>query len=121
MKEIYINRIDEINEYWIVYVQDSGEPGHIQLSACANSYAVHRGAEDGDGLRCVGLHYEKDGCGCYELFTAGHALIKCPLKANFVQSLASMLRGKKGDEVCRQAYLDFETKLNGFGWKTIEG
>lgn len=120
MNKISINRIFEINEYWLIYRKDSGEPGHIQLSACANSFAVHRGVSSDDGLKCVGYHYEKDGCGYYELFNIGHTLIKCPFRANFGQAVVAMFRGKKPRDAQYEEYLDIEKQLNKFGWKTVE-
>ena len=119
MKEILVKQISEINEYWIVYFQESGETGHIQLSACANNYAVHRGGDAGDKI--IGLRYKKDGFGCYELFTAGHLLIKCPLKPGPADNLKALLRGKKAADMLLEDYQGLEDQLNGFGWKTIEG
>lgn len=117
MTEISNKQIREVGEYWLVYRKESGEPGHIQLSACANNFAVHRGCTSGDGLQCVGLHYEKDGCGYYELFNVGHTLVRFPLKPNFLQQL---LGGKRAADKLRQCCEDFERQLNKFGWKTIE-
>ena len=117
MTEISIKQIKEISEFWVVYTKDTGETGHIQLSACANNFAIHRSYTSEDGLKCVGLRYEKDGFGCYELFNAGHTLIKCPLKPGFLQKL---LGGKKAAEKLRRQYEEFEQRLNSRGWKTIE-
>ena len=117
MNEISIKRIDEIGEYWVVYAKDNGEPAHIQLSACANNFSIHRGYVSDDDKKCVGLHYEKDGCGYYELFNVGHTLICCPLKPNPLQSL---LKGKRAGALLRESYLDVERRLNANGWKTIE-
>ena len=75
MTEISNKQINEISEYWLVYLKESGEPGHIQLSACANNFSIHRGYESEDGMKCVGIHYEKDDCGFYELFNVGHTLV----------------------------------------------
>ena len=115
MTEISIKKIREISEFWLVYDKDEGV-GHIQLSACANNFAIHRSYTSEDGLKCVGLRYEKDGFGCYELYNVGHTLIKCPLKPNPVQKL---LGGKKAEEKLRAAYEAFEQQLNSRGWKTI--
>lgn len=117
MTEISIKQIDEVTPFWVFYSKESGEPGNIQLSACANNFSVHRGYVSDDGLQCVGLRYEKDGFGCYELFNVGHTLVKCPLTPNPLQKL---LGGKKAGEKLRQAYEEFEQKLNARGWKTIE-
>ena len=117
MTEISIKQIDEVTPFWVFYSKENGEPGNIQLSACANNFSVHRGSVSEDGLQCVGLRYEKDGFGCYELFNVGHTLIKCPLTPNPLQKL---LGGKKAGEKLRQAYEEFEQKLNARGWKTIE-
>ena len=106
MNEISVKQIKEITQFWVVYRKDSGEPGHIQLSACANSFAIQRG---GDGS-CVGVRYEKDGFGFYELFNVGHTRIKCPLKPKLFGSAAKL----------REKYESIEKQLNEFGWKTIE-
>ncbi len=113
MTEITYKQIRRIEKYWLIYAKDDGSEGHIQLSACANNFAIHHGGEPD----CIGLRYEKDGFGCYELFNVGHTLIKCPLKPNFLQSL---LGGKKAETKLRQQYGDIERRLNEFGWKTIE-
>ena len=110
MTEISIKQIKEIGEFWVVYTKPEGAPGHIQLSACANNFRIHRGCEESDGLQCVGLRYEKDGFGCYELFNVGHTLIKCPLKPRLFGSAAKL----------REKYESIEKRLNGFGWRTVE-
>ena len=117
MIEISNKQINEIGEYWLIYAKENGAPGHIQLSACANNFSIHRGFESGDGMKCVGLRYEKDGFGCYELFNVGHTLVKCPLKPNPLQRL---LKGGKAEAYLREQYLDIEKQLNSYGWKTIE-
>ena len=113
MNEIFLRQINEVTPFWLFYSKDSGEPGNIQLSACANNFTIQRG---GDGT-CVGLRYEKDGFGCYELFNVGHTLIKCPLKPGPLQSL---LGGKKAEAKLRREFEAFEEQLNSRGWKTIE-
>ena len=105
MTEISIKKIREISEFWLVYDKDEGV-GHIQLSACANNFAILHG---GDGT-CIGLRYEKDGFGCYELFNVGHTLIRCPLKPKLFGSAAKL----------REKYEAIEKQLNRFGWKTVE-
>ena len=109
MTEISIKKIREISEFWLVYDKDEGV-GHIQLSACANNFRIHHGCDESDGLQCVGLRYEKDGFGCYELFNVGHTLIKCPLKPRLFGSAAKL----------REKYASIEKQLNSFGWKTVE-
>ena len=106
MTEISIKQIKEIGEFWVVYAKDDGSRGHIQLSACANNFSIHHGGES----RCVGLRYEKDGFGCYELYNVGHTLIKCPLKPRLFGSAAKL----------REKYEAIEKRLNRFGWKTVE-
>ena len=106
MNEISVKQIQEITPYWIFYSKESGERGSIQLSACANNFAIHRGGEPGT----IGLRYEKDGFGCYELFNVGHTLIKCPLKPKLFGSAAKL----------REKYESIEKQLNRFGWKTVE-
>ena len=113
MNEIFLKQIDEVTPFWLFYSKESGEPGNIQLSACANHFSIHRG---GDG-NCVGLRYERDGCGYYELFTAGHTRIKFPLKPTGFQNL---LGAKKAAQKLRQQYASFEAALNKNGWRTIE-
>ena len=116
MNEIFLKQIDEVTPFWLFYSRDSGEPGNIQLSACANNFSIHRGYVSEDSLQCVGTRYEKDGFGCYELYNVGHTLIKCPLKPNPIQKL---LGGKKAEEKLRAQYEAFEQQLNSRGWKTI--
>ena len=106
MTEISIKQIKEIGEFWVVYAKDDGSRGHIQLSACANNFSIHHGGDP----RCVGLRYEKDGFGCYELYNVGHTLIKCPLKPRLFGSAAKL----------REKYEAIEKRLNEFGWKTLQ-
>ena len=105
MTEISIKKIREISEFLLVYDKDEGI-GHIQLSACANNFSIHHGGDP----KCVGLRYEKDGFGCYELFNVGHTLIKCPLKPKLFGSAAKL----------REKYEGIEKRLNEFGWKTLQ-
>ena len=116
MNEISMQKIQEITPFWVFYEKENGRRGNIQFSACANNFAVHRGGGSADGLQAVGLRYEKDGFGCYELFNVGHTLIKFPLTPNFVQKL---LGGKNAADKLRQQYGEFEQQLNGYGWKTV--
>lgn len=120
MNEISIGQIQEINEYWIVYLKANGASAHIQLSACANNFAIHHGDDDADGKKCVGVRYEKNGCLCYELFNVGHTLIRFPRKPGLAQSLKALLKGKTGADLLREQYEDFERRLNEFGWKTVQ-
>ena len=113
MNEISIQKIREITPFWVFYEKDSGAPGNSQLSACANNFAIQHGGGDGDGLRTVGLRYEKNGFGYYELFNVGHACIRFPLKPG-------LFGGKKAAQKLRRQYEDFEATLNSHGWKTIE-
>lgn len=116
MTEISIKQIDEITPFWLFYTKPNGEPGNIQLSACANNFSVQRGYVSEDDLQCVGLRYEKDGFGYYELFNVGHTRIKCPLTPNPLQKL---LGGKKAEQKLRAAYEEFESRLNSRGFKTV--
>ena len=95
MNEIFLKQIDEVTPFWVFYSKDSGEPGNIQLSACANNFSIHRGYVSEDSLQCVGVRYEKDGFGCYELYNVGHTLIKCPLKPNPIQKLLAAKRPRR--------------------------
>lgn len=113
MTEISIKQILQIDAYWLRYKKDDGSEGHIQLSACANNFAIHRGGEE----RCLGLRYEKDGFGCYELFNVGHTLIKCPLHPGGLQKL---LGGKNAGAKLREQFEAIEAQFNRFGWKTKE-
>lgn len=119
MTEISIDQIQQIGQYWVVYLNEDGEPAHIQLSACANNFAIHRSQESGDGLKPVGLRYEKAGCDCYELFNVGHTLIKCPRSPGLGQTIAALFKGKKPAELQREKYEAVERQLNEFGWKTV--
>jgi len=106
MTEITYKQIRRIEKYWLYYTKDDGSEGHIQLSACANNFAIHHGGEPD----CIGLRYEREGFGFYELFNVGHTLIKCPLKPGLLSSAAKR----------RQQYEDIERQLHAFGWKIIE-
>ena len=113
MNEIFLKQIDEVTPFWVFYSKDSGEPGNIQLSACANNFSIHHGGEG----NCIGLRYEKDGFGCYELFNVGHTLIKFPLQG---KGLRKLLKGKKYDDALRSQYESIEIAFNNVGWKTAQ-
>lgn len=120
MTEISIDQVREIGEYWLIYLSREGGEKHIQLSACANNFSIHRGCEPGDGLKCVGLRREDASGGSYELFNVGHTKLLCPWKAGIGGTIAALLKGKKPADVQREKFLDFERQLNSYGWKTIE-
>lgn len=120
MTEISIDQVQEVGEYWLVYLSQEGETKHIQLSACANNFSIHRGYESDDGLKCVGLRSEDDKGGSYELFNVGHTKILCPFKPGIGGTIAALLKGKKPADVQKEKFLDFERQLNSYGWKTIE-
>ena len=113
MTELTCKQVRRIDEYWLVYTKDDGSEGHIQLSACANNFAIHRGGEPGT----IGLRYEKDGFGCYELFNVGHTVIQFPLQG---KGLWKLLKGKKYDDALRTQYESMEKAFNNVGWKTLE-
>ena len=113
MNEISMQKIQEITPFWVFYEKENGRRGNIQFSACANNFAVHRGGGSADGLQAVGLRYEKDGFGYYELFNVGHTRVRFPLKPH-------LFGGKKAAQKLRQQYEAFEATLNSHGWKTIE-
>ena len=53
MTDISMKQIKEITQFWVFYEKETGEPGNIQLSACANNFSVHRGYVSEDGLQCA--------------------------------------------------------------------
>lgn len=120
MTEISIDQVQQIGRYWLVYLDQEGGEKHIQLSACANNFSIHRGFEQGDGLKCVGLRFVDDRGGCYELYNVGHTRILCPFKPGIGGTISALLKGKKPAEVQREKFADFERQLNSCGWKTIE-
>ena len=113
MTEISYKQWRRLDQYWFVYEKDDGSEAHIQLSACANNFSIHHGGEE----NCIGLRYEKDGFGYYELFNVGHTRSKFPLHG---KGLRKLLRGKKYDDALRTQYASIETAFNNVGWKTIE-
>ena len=119
MTEISIDQVREIGEYWLIYRDQEGEEKHIQLSACANNFSIHRGDQSGDGLKCVGLRSEDQNGGSYELYNVGHTKIHCPFRPGIGGTIAALLKGKKPAEVQKEKFLDFERQLNSYGWKTI--
>ena len=75
MKEISYKNIVKMDKYWIFYRDPEAGQKHVDLDACANSFARTTGiAPDADGLRCVGYRYQKGNAVSYELFTVGHLL-----------------------------------------------
>lgn len=113
MTEITYKQWRRLDQYWFVYEKDDGAEAHIQLSACANNFSIQHG---GDG-KCIGLRYEQDGFGYYELFNVGHTRIKFPLQG---KGLRKLLKGKKYDDALRAQYESIETAFNNVGWNTIE-
>ena len=106
MKQIRYKDIKKIDKYWIFYRDVEMGDRHIDLEACANSFARSTGFEVGeDGLRCVGYRYKVGGTGCYELFIIGHLEVRCGGLKNLFN---------------KDAWLELEEKLNAGGYKTLE-
>lgn len=106
MNEIRYQDILKMDKYWIFYKDLEKGQRHVDLEACANSFARTTGFEIGeDGLRCVGYRYKSGKTGCYELFTIGHLLIRCG-------GLMALFHA--------DAWLKLEQHLNASGYKTIE-
>jgi len=106
MKQIRYRDIEKMDKYWIFYRDVEQGPRHVDLEACANSFARTTGFEVGeDGLRCVGYHYQEGKTGCYELFTIGHLEIRCG-------GLMTLFD--------KEAWRKLEQHLNANGYKTIE-
>lgn len=119
MKEIKLSDVLEINPYWLIYRNENREKAYLDLSASANSFSRAMQLPEEDGLRCVGLRYEENGTGCYELFNIGHTKVVCPLKPGFFAALAGKLGGKDPEKLLREAFEAFEQRLNAAGWKTV--
>ena len=102
MRQIRYKDIKKIDKYWILYRDVEMGDRHVDLEACANSFARSTGFVPGeDGLRCVGYRYK----GCYELFTIGHLEVRCGGLKNLFN---------------KDAWLELEKKLNAGGYKTME-
>ncbi len=106
MKQIRYQDIQKMDKYWIFYRDVEMGSRHVDLEACANSFARTTGIQPGgDGLRCIGYRYKAGNTGCYELFTIGHMEIRCG-------GLMSLFN--------KEAWLKLEQQLNANGWKTLE-
>lgn len=106
MNEIRYQDIQKMDKYWIYYRDAEMGTRHIDLEACANSFARATGFAVGeDGLRCVGYRFKKGNTGCYELFTIGHLEIRCG-------GLMHLFN--------KEAWLKLEQHLNASGYKTME-
>lgn len=108
------------DKHWLMYINDSGEKKHVDLSGCAGSFEHKTGYVSQDGLRAVGWRYEEKGQLCYELFNVGHTVIYAPVKPGLMQALGYMLSGKKTEEAHNAFLTSFEEALNRGGWKTVE-
>ena len=107
------------DKHWFVYINDSGEKKHVDLSGCAGSFERNTGYVSEDGLRAVGWRYEEQGQLCYELFNVGHTVVFASVKPGLVQSLGYLLSGKKAEEAHAAFLTSFEDALNRGGWKTV--
>ena len=106
MKEIRYQDIQKMDKYWIFYRDVEQGQRHVDLDACANSFARTTGFEVGqDGLRCVGYRTASGKGGVYELCTVGHLQIRC----------GGLMTLFKAD-----AWLKLEQHLNANGYKTME-
>ena len=106
MKEIRYQDIIKMDKYWIFYRDPVAGQKHVDLDACANSFARATGfTVEEDGLRCVGYRYKNGSKVCYELFTIGHLVIRCG-------GLMSLLN--------KDAWAKLEQHLNASGYKTLE-
>ena len=120
MKQIRISDIEQINKYWLVARDDEGNPKHIDLSACANSYARRHGSAGEGEMPCIGVRYTRDGVGYYELYDIGHTRLFMKLTPNWFGSLFARLQGKDPAESTRRAYEAIEAQLNENGYRTVE-
>ena len=106
MKEIRYQDILKMDKYWIFYRDPEAGQKHVDLDACANSFARATDLPaDNDGLRCVGYRYRHGNTVYYELFTIGHLRIRC------------------GGLMClfdKDAGMKLEQHLNASGYKTVE-
>ena len=106
MKEIHYKNIVKMDKYWIFYRDPEAGQKHVDLDACANSFARTTDFVPGeDGLRCVGYRYRSGNAVSYELFTVGHLRIHC------------------GGLMClfhKDAGMKLEQHLNASGYKTLE-
>ena len=106
MNEIRYQDILKMDKYWIFYRDVEQGQKHVDLEACANSFARATGFEIGeDGLRCVGYRTAGGKGGVYELFTIGHLKIRCG-------GLMTLFKP--------EAWLKLEQHLNASGYKTME-
>lgn len=106
MKQIRYKDIIKMDKYWIFYRDVETGDRHVDLDACANSFARTTGFEVGeDGLRCVGYRYKDGNTNCYELFTIGHLEIRCG-------GLMHLFN--------KEAWRKLEQHLNASGYKTME-
>ena len=107
------------DKHWFVYINDSGEKKHVDLSGCAGSFARNTGYVSEDGLRAVGWRYEENGQLCYELFNVGHTVIFASVKPGLAQSLGYLFSGKNAEDAHKAYLSSFEEALNRGGWKTV--
>ena len=106
MKQIRYKDIIKMDKYWIFNRDVETGDRHVDLDACANSFARTMGNGAGeDGLRCVGYRYKDGNTNCYELFTVGHLEIRCGGLMNLFN---------------KEAWRKLEQHLNASGYKTIE-
>ena len=117
MKQIHISKIEDVNNYWLVYRDDSDTVRHLDLSACANSYARRHPECPQAGHRIIGTRKLQGAMGVYELYDIGHSQILCPAKPGLWASLLAKLTGKTLSE---DLWLEFEQTLNQNGYCTVE-
>lgn len=106
MKVIRYKDIVKMDKYWIFYRDPEAGQKHVDLDACANSFARATDFQVGaDGLRCVGYRSKEGNAVSYELFTIGHLVIRCG-------GLMSIFQKDAGEKL--------EQHLNASGYKTLE-
>jgi len=122
MVKINMNKSLIADKYWIRYTNEVGMLKQVNLTGCANNFALstNNAYDTGDGLRCVGWRYEEDGSMCYELFCVGHLVLCVSLRPSLTDRIRYLLRGRNAEEAHRETVAKFEKALNERGWKTIE-
>ena len=121
MKQIHISKIEDVNNYWLVYRDDSDTVRHLDLSACANSYARRHPECPQAGHRIIGTRKLQGAMGVYELYDIGHSRSFVPPSRVYGPPCWQSSRARRSARICGWNSSRLSTKTAIVPWRRSNG
>lgn len=120
MKRVHVSRCKVMDQNWVVYKSDDGLDKYVDLSSCANSFALTVGKDRLHSKDCIGWRYKEDDTILYELFNIGHLLIYASTKATLYDRIQNCLSKRVRETRNAKLLREFEEALNRVGWRIAD-